>query len=466
MAPRSETTLALFAALLSACGQAAPERAVVDEDEPDEAEVDTPVNVANRPPDLFALRYDERPPPEDPSNRVADDPLAVRFGQRLFFDTSLSGPLIEGDNDGTGGTLGVAGEAGKVSCASCHVPESSFVDTRSPHQQISLAAQWTERRTPTLLDVSFASLYNWDGRRDSIWGQAAGVFESDREFNGSRLFIAHQIARNHADEYEAIFGALPDLSDEARFPRLAATEQGCEEITRATGAEYVCRGKPGDGAEYDGMTVRDQEAVTLVMVNAAKAMAAYVRALRCGPGAFDRWLDGDDAAMDDAALRGAELFVGKAGCAECHSGPYLSDGQFHNVGLQPAVVAVAFVDRDDRGAAEAFPALSDDPLNTRGEFSDGERAVQIDARGAALEGAFRTPTLRCIADQPSFMHTGQFKKLASVIDFFADGGHPHGYPGTSELEPLDLDESEREDLLAFLGALVGDGPAPELLRAP
>jgi hypothetical protein len=64
------------------------------------------------------------------------------------------------------------------------------------------------------------------------------------------------------------------------------------------------------------------------------------------------------------------------------------------------------------------------------------------------------------------MHTGQFKKLASVIDFFADGGHPHGYPGTSELEPLDLDESEREDLLAFLGALVGDGPAPELLRAP
>ena len=55
---------------------------------------------------LAALRYDDGPPPADPSNRVADDPAARRFGQRLFFDPAFSGRLLEGDNDGTAGTLG------------------------------------------------------------------------------------------------------------------------------------------------------------------------------------------------------------------------------------------------------------------------------------------------------------------------------------------------------------------------
>src|SRR4026208_2231214 len=40
---------------------------------------------------LGALRYDSGPPPEDQSNRVADDAAARTFGQTLFFDRSLSG---------------------------------------------------------------------------------------------------------------------------------------------------------------------------------------------------------------------------------------------------------------------------------------------------------------------------------------------------------------------------------------
>ena len=107
---------------------------------------------------LAALRYDERAPPPDASNRVADDPAARVFGRRLFFDEALSGPLIEGDNDGSQGTLGRRGEAGKVSCAGCHLPESGFVDTRSRGKQISLAALWTTRRTPTLLEAAVSPL--------------------------------------------------------------------------------------------------------------------------------------------------------------------------------------------------------------------------------------------------------------------------------------------------------------------
>ena len=138
----------------------------------------------------MALHYDAKPPAVDPSNRFDDSDAAALFGQELFFERALSGPLLEGDNDGTGGTLGLRGDPGRVACADCHVPRAAFVDTRSPHQQISLAAQWTRRRAPTLLESANLSLYSWDGRRDSIWGQSMGVMESDHEFNSSRMFIA------------------------------------------------------------------------------------------------------------------------------------------------------------------------------------------------------------------------------------------------------------------------------------
>jgi len=416
---------------------------------------------------LAALRYDDGPPPADASNRVADDPAARAFGQRLFFDKSFSGRLLEGDNDGSAATLGMRGDAGKISCAGCHVPETGFVDTRSPHTQVSLAAQWTLRRTPTLLEIGFAPLYNWDGRRDALWNQALGVMESNREFNSGRLFVAEQIFRQHRAEYEAIFGALPPLDDGARFPALAPETTGCVEVSTLMGSKFTCRGVPGDGADYDGMKPDDQTLVTTVAVNATKAIAAYLRQLRCGPGRFDRWLDGDATALARAEQRGAALFVGRGRCLSCHSGPLLTDGQFHNVGLSPAVVAVAIHDVDDHGAAAGVAAALTDPLSTAGPFSDGDRRALPAAVGPALDGAFRTPTLRCTSQQPSFMHTAQMTGLDQVVAFFDRGGdRVGGYPGTSEIAALGLTELERADLVAFMAALVGPGPAAALRAEP
>ena len=410
---------------------------------------------------LQALRYDDGPPPLDPSNAFADDPAARAFGQRLFFDAALSGPLLSRDNDGSPPTLGVHGEAGRVSCASCHVPATGFFDTRSHHKQISLAAQWTRRRTPTLLEVAFQPLLNWDGRHDTIWAQAIAVMESAVEFNSGRLFVAQQIFRLHRAEYEAVFGALPALEDATRFPQLAPLEVGCAEDASAP-----CRGKPGS-ADYDALSEDAQTAVTRVTVNAAKAIAAYVRALRCGPSRFDAWLDGEDDALSASEQRGAALFAGRADCVRCHSGPRLSDGAFHNVGLRPATVAVAFTDVGDRGAAEGLPLALSDPLASAGAFSDGDRGTLPAAVSAAHEGAFRTPTLRCVAHSPSFMHTGQLRTLEQVIAFFEQGGHPApGYPGVSEIAALGLGERDRADLAGFLRALTGPGPDAALLRAP
>ncbi|HEY6876527.1 MAG TPA: cytochrome c peroxidase [Polyangiales bacterium] len=415
--------------------------------------------------ELRKLRYDEGALPLDPSNAFLQDKAAQALGQRLFFDASLSGRLLSKDNDGSVATLGKQGEAGRVNCASCHVPEGFFYDARSPHQQISLASDWTRRRAPTLLEAAFLPHLNWDGRHDSLWSQAIGVMESPVEFNSGRLFIAQQIFRQHRSAYEAVFGKMPALDDSSRFPALSGLVVGCSEVKNGP-----CRGKPGDQADYDSMSLTAQDEVTRVTVNAAKAISAYVSLLRCGKGRFDAWLD-EGARVDSELLsyreqRGAVLFVSRADCARCHSGPRLTDGLFHNVGLRPGTVAVAFTDTGDRGAAEGLPLAMSDPLNRRGVYSDGNRETLPSMVTPEHEGAFRTPTLRCVAKAGSFMHTGQLRTLEQVVAFFNQGGHPAlGFPGTSEIKPLGLSDKERSDLVAFLWTLMGEGPGPELLKS-
>src|SRR5215472_10864919 len=159
-------------------------------------------------------------PPRDASNRFADDPRAALLGQKLFFDPGFSGRLLDGDNDGSPNALGLRGETGKVACAGCHVPSAGFLDNRTLGRQVSLAAGWNLRRTPSLLDVGQAKLLMWDGRRDAMYNQPFGPLESANEMNSSRLFVAEQVYARYRAEYEAIFGSLPPLGDRTRFPPL------------------------------------------------------------------------------------------------------------------------------------------------------------------------------------------------------------------------------------------------------
>lgn len=406
------------------------------------------------------------PPPPDTSNAFADDPDAAVFGQALFFDPRFSGALLDGDNDGAAHTLGKKGETGKVACSGCHVPAAGFLDDRTLGKEISLAAGWGRRHSPSLLDIGQTRLLMWDGRRDTLYNQPFGVIESPVEMNSSRLYAAQRAFENHRTAYETLFGAMPPLDDTSRFPALSAKMTGCQPST--VDPEPTCNGSfhgmPGDGAEYDGMTTEDQDAVTRVVVNLGKALGAYQRKLACGPGRFDAWMHGDDAALSATEQRGAKLFVGKAGCVSCHSGPYFSDHGFHNVGLKPQTVAVVFLDSDDHGALPGIQAALDDPLNVRGEYSDGDDGRLPASAGPELEGAFRTSMLRCVSQRPTFMHTGHMDDLADVVAFFNRGGDNFGFEGQSELEPLGLSEAERADLVAFLGTLDGPGPEPALLE--
>jgi cytochrome c peroxidase len=406
--------------------------------------------------------------PPDVSNRFADNESAARFGQKLFFDPGFAGPLLDGDNDGSAATLGRVHETGKVACAGCHVPASGFLDDRTLGKQISLAAGWGRRKTPSLLDVGHVPVLMWDGRHDALYNQPFGPLESPVEMNGSRLYAAQQIHARYRDEYEELFGPLPPLDDASRFPQLTAERTGCDPNkvdteTHCTGTDH---GVPGDQGEFDSLSPEDQDSTTGVVVNMGKALGAYERKLTCGLGRFDRWLHGELDALSDSERRGAQLFVGRGKCVTCHSGPFFSDHQFHNVGLQPKAVAVVFIDAEDPGASRGLTAALADPLNVQGPFSDGDDGRLAEVDPDKLLGAFRTPMLRCVAGRPSFMHTGHLGSLSAVVGFFAKGGDRSGFLGTSELDPLDLTADDQADLVAFLGTLEGPGPLADLLSAP
>lgn len=393
--------------------------------------------------------------PVDVTNKYGDLPAAAALGEKLFFDPGFSGVLWEGDNDGGPTALGKLGDTGKVACAGCHQPEAAFADARSLGHAVSLAAGWTLRRSPSLYDVSEAKLLMWDGRRDSLFSQVFGPIEARNEMNSSRLFVAERVFAEYRAEYESIFGALPPLDDARRFPALGPATTGCK---GAGTSPKECHGMPGDGAEYDGMAEADRDAVTLVVVNFGKAVAAFERTLRCGPGRFDAFVHGDASALTAAEQRGLRVFLGKGNCVGCHSGPFFSDQKFHDVGLHAVTVATTIIDPDDQGASVGLASALADPINSKSKWSDGDDGRLPASVDPSMLGALRTPTLRCAAMRPSFMHTGQLHTLEDVVEFFAKGGDAHGFAGKNELAPLALDEGEKRDLVAFLRAL--DGTAP------
>jgi cytochrome c peroxidase len=214
----------------------------------------------------------------------------------------------------------------------------------------------------------------------------------------------------------------------------------------------------------------DDPDVTRVVVNVGKAISAYARKLKCGPSRFDKWMAGDAQALDANEQEGAVLFVTRGACIACHGGPFLTDQKYHNVGMTFDVGMIGIPKNFmDPGASDGIARSRIDPLNSKGVFSDGQdaRGSELPADPASLLGAFKTPTLRCVSRRPSFGHTAAFRSLDDAVQFFASGGGMQGgFLGVSELTPVDLSLDERAKVVAFLRALDGTGPDPDLVTPP
>lgn len=374
------------------------------------------------------------PLPPDPSNAVADDPLAARFGHRLFFDPRLSGN-------------------GEFACSSCHQPERRFTDGRLT----GAALGDSERNTPSIVGTAYSPWLYWDGRKDSQWSQALSPLEDPNEQGGNRVALARLVDGDpeYRRAYTELFGILPDLSDADRVPAAAGPIPG-------TFLETA----------WNAMDPADREAITRVFVNIGKAIAAYERLLVPGPSRFDRYIEAisrGDALQAGAILNadeatGLRLFMGKARCIECHNGPLLTNNEFHNTGIMSAAGKIP-----DRGRIDGIRQARDDPFNCLTDFSDDPLKDCAELRfartGAEVVGALRTPSLRNLQGTAPYSHQGQTPSLERMMLHYDRA--PLSIIGHNEAKPLGLSRRERAQLEAFLATL--DAPlvtAPQWLSPP
>lgn len=422
-----------LAVLLGACAPD-PDKPTTTEDS---------VDIVDPELESFVLAMSPLPElPADPTNRWADDDTAAHLGQWLFFDTRLSA-------------------SGRFSCATCHDPALGFGDGLP----LSEAAGTTDRHAPTLYNVGLHRWQFWDGRCDTLWCQAAGPIEHDKELALPRTTLARTLA--DAEDlrlaYEELFGALPDLSDTERFPVDARPVPDDPDDPR--------------GLAWDGMEPADQAAVTAVMVNITKAIAAYERRLLTGRAPIDDFVDaldaGDAAAADGAlsaeARAGLELFAGEGGCVFCHSGGAFTNFEFHNLALPTPDWLTGL----DAGRYDGIDSLLASELNAAGPWSDdpeGEQAARLGriAQTAEQLAQFKVPGLRRVASSAPYFHGGHMDTLEDVVRFYSEAPETDAVGHREEmLVPLGWSDDEIDAVVAFLTEGLGaDAPPAELLEPP
>ena len=223
------------------------------------------------------------------------------------------------------------------------------------------------RATPTLLNLAWADLLMWDGRKNDLEDQATGPIEAAASMN------------------QPMPELLVELAEMPGYRRLFRDAFGRDDITR---------------------------------LNLAQAIATFERTLVSNRAPFDRWIDGDEAAIGESAKRGFVVFNGKGNCAACHSGWRFTDDGFHDIGLES----------EDAGRGAEVP---DEPL---------------------LQHAFKTPTLRNIDQRAPYMHDGSSASLRGVVIHY-DSGFLQRPSLSPEIHRLGLTETEIADLVAFMHTL-------------
>jgi cytochrome c peroxidase len=262
---------------------------------------------------------------------------------------------------------------GSIACATCHDRAKGFSDGRVT--AIGVPGRPLARHTPTLWNLAWTGPSFWDGRARSLEEQVAGpIIAPDEMAQPIEKLVARLAAdRDYARAFAKAFPDDPDISE----------------------------------------------------ANLKKAIATYERTLVSPPTRFDRWAAGEGDALSSREVEGFRLFVGKAGCANCHAGWAFTDYAFYDIGLPS----------EDRG---------------RGAVLRLEQA----------EYAFKTPSLREVGRRAPYMHDGSLTTLADVVRHYADGivDRPTLPP---DLRRGKLDEAEQTALLAFLDTLTLKGdPLP------
>ena len=292
---------------------------------------------------------------------------------------------------------------GTVACATCHEPARAFTDGRST--SVGINGRVGQRNAPTILNALYNKTQFWDGRVKTLEEQAT-------------LPIVNPVEMGQ-----------PSL--EAAVAQIAAIREYQQAFRRVFG-------RPPNGPDL------------------LRAIASYERTQMSFNAPFDRFIAGDEGAIDDAAKRGWEIFNAGGRCYKCHAlsedqrdTTYFTDNKFHNIGVtRHDVVALArqaarLIESRDTSAIDR--AVLQTELSALGRFLISKKQADM--------AAFKTPGLRNVMVTAPYFHDGSHATLWDVMDHYNKGGRPQDPYLDEDIEPLALIESEIDDVVAFLASL-------------
>jgi cytochrome c peroxidase len=259
-----------------------------------------------------------------------------------------------------------------ISCASCHNLSLGGADTGST----SVGHGWQRgpRRAPTVLNAVFNVAQFWDGRAEDLKAQAKGPVQAGVEMNNTPAAV-----------------------------------------------ETTLRSMPGYVGSFKQAFPGEAEPVSFD--NMARAIEAFESTLITPNSRFDKFLEGQDAGLDDSEKKGLRLFLDK-GCAACHNGPNLGGTQYFRFGVAESPTA-EILPTEDKGRSAVTKSGGDDYV-------------------------FRAAPLRNVALRAPYFHSGRVWTLDEAVGVMAK--HQLGQS---------LSPDETHAIVAFLGALTGDQPKVE-----
>jgi len=218
-------------------------------------------------------------------------------------------------------------------------------------------------------------------------------------------------------------GRAPSLEEQAKgpianpiemtsHPDAAAAHKACVECLKAI---------PGYARRFKQVFGTDDFTIDHV----AKAIATFERTVLSGNSPFDRYENGDKGALSAQQVRGRDIFFNRAKCDSCHLGFNFTDGSYVNIGIG-----------------------MDKPMPDLGRFMVSKKEED--------RGAFKTPTLREIENTSPYMHDGRFRTLEEVVEHYDKGGIKNPWLD-QRLKPLNLTTQDKQDLVAFMKGLSGEG---------
>ncbi len=264
---------------------------------------------------------------------------------------------------------------GSVSCATCHDPAKAWAE-HSP-TSTGIGGQVGGANSPTVINAAYAGPQFWDGRATGLEEQAVGPIENPIEMGHKLVTCCAELSV--IDEYKQGF--------EKAF--------GTPEVT----SDRI-----------------------------AKAIASFERTVLSGNSPYDKFVAGDESALNDAQKRGMELFE-SAGCGACHTEPLFSNYRFFNAGI---------------GMKKEKP-------------DEGRMAV---TKKDSDLGKYRVAPLREVANTGPYFHDGSVASLEEAVKIMAQGGIPNDNlsPMMKAVGDEKLTDENIKDLVEFLKALSGEYP--------